>query len=241
MTRCGNRHQTGRRIARQREALPCMHPANAFVLENAIQGSAGGSGSMFMFQRKSLCRIHSRAAHTAGQQHQESRHCWAGGSTRGPCVPTLCPHSLSLLPLTVLCPHPTSQLCVLVLCPSSMFLPCIPVPGPCPVSLPRVPALQTLVTQASYCRTEERSVSQLHVPSWTMPSRARPGQTFQGSGGGETGRASGGARPEPAPLGRIQEPIYMQMSLLIKDKRRNEQKPPSTRAEAFSPDAFQSC
>lgn len=212
------------------------------------QGSAGGSRSMFMFQRKSLCRIHSRAAHTAGQQHLESRHCWAGSSPREPCVPTLCPHSLSPLPLIVLCPQSTSQLCVLVLCPSCMSQPCAPAPCSCPASLSHVPVLcpcpcrSPADTGDSSRLLQSRGGIRVPAPCAILdnaePCRAMPDLPGQR---GQTGSASGGARPEPAPLGRIQEPIYMQMSLLIKDKRRNEQKPPSTRAEAFSPDAFQSC
>lgn len=206
------------------------------------QGSAGGSGSVFQLLEKPL-EDHSRAAHTE-----------SGITLLGWQLPQgfLCPHTLSPLPapshcsispfhVPALCPCPVSQLRVPTLCPNRMCLPCIPVPCPCPVSLSHVLVLQTLGTQASYCRAEDRFVS--HSVCHPGQCRAVPcrGHTDHRQAVGAGWKILRWSQTRAGTAGKDPGANLHANVLLIKDKKRNEQKPPSTRAEAFSPDAFQSC
>lgn len=159
-----------------------------------------------------------RVTHSSGMP--DPGHRGAGGFPGYPGVPRV----------PAPCPCPVSQPCALVPCPCPVSQPCKhwwlkPVTAEqrgdiCPSSMCHAGPCRAMLCHAMPCCA---------MPHHAVPCRGHPGLPGQWV---QTGGASDRDRPEP-PLRRSQEPIYMQMSLLIKDKRRNEQKTPNTRAECF--------
>lgn len=191
MTRCGNRHQTGRRIPRQRGTSPYASSKCICFGKCHPRGVRAGAGACSCSKGKafvgSTAELLTRLGSSTWNPGTAGLAALPGNPVSPHSVPTPCPRSLSLFSVPNPRPNSVSLSCAPAACPNPVPQLHVPALHPCPTSLSCVPArvaaLQTLVTQAGYCRAEEGSVSQLRVPSWTMPNRAVPCQTFQGSGG----------------------------------------------------------